>query len=100
MSELYKPWVVGEAARSSIAIVDPQGMPADPASLRIKVRSPAGTVTVIAYGTGEIVRDGAGRYHYDFVLAAPGVWITRWESDAPNAGAAEGELFVKRSRIA
>lgn len=93
-------WIVGEAARLSVAITDAAGAAVDPAALRLKVKAPAGTIATYTYGVGgEIVRDALGAYHADIALAASGQWVWRWETDAPNAAAAEGELTVRASRL-
>ena len=93
-------WIIGEAARLSVAIADPTGAAADPGALRLKTKSPAGTLTTYTYGSsGELVRDGVGNYHADIQLTAAGQWFWRWETDAPNAGAAEGSLSVASSSL-
>lgn len=92
--------VAGATCRISDAITDIDGVAADPGALRLKVRSPSGTVTTYTYGTdAEVVRSAAGAYHADLALAVAGTWRYRWESDAPNPGAAEGSIVVTASVI-
>lgn len=94
------PYTLGEVVRLSVAITDLAGAAADPGVLRLKVKAPAGAVTTYTYGGGaEVVKDSAGHYHADIALAAAGTWSYRWESDAPNPGAAEGALTVQKSRV-
>ncbi|MFO1404651.1 MAG: hypothetical protein U1E96_08720 [Azonexus sp.] len=94
-------WIVGQVARLEATLVDAGGYPADPGVLRCRVKAPDGTITVHAYGSDpDLVRDGAGAYHFDLVLTASGAWHWRWEADAPNAGADEGQVIVARSRFA
>lgn len=93
-------WIIGQTARLSVAITDAANAAADPGTLRLKAKTPAGVTTTYTYGVGgEIVKDAVGAYHADIALAAAGRWIWRWETDAPNAGADEGELNVRKSRI-
>lgn len=93
-------WLIGEAARLSVAVTDVASAAIDPAALRLKVKSPAGAIATYVYGVApEIVRDGVGLFHADIALPTSGQWIWRWETDAPNAGAFEGLLSVQRSRL-
>jgi hypothetical protein len=95
-----EPWIVGEYARLTLTVANASGAAADPGALRLKVRNPAGTVTEYIYGVAaEIVRTGLGKYRADVVVDAPGRWAWRWETTAPNAGAAEGELVVTKSKV-
>ena len=97
---LNTPWIVGEVARFPLTILDSNGVAADPAALRLKVKDPNGTVTTTAYGAGpDLVKDAVGAYHLDLVLTQAGTWHYRWETDAPAAGAAEGGLTVRASRV-
>lgn len=98
MSNSY--WTRGEVARLGVEIFDASGLAADPGALRCIVRSPTGTVSTATYGdVAGPVRDAAGVYRLDVPLGAAGIWAWRWEADAPYAGAAEGELFVRGSRF-
>ena len=97
---LNAPWIVGEVARLPLRVTDANGLPTDPASLRLKVKAPDGTVTTTAYGAGpDLVKDAVGVYRLDLVLTQAGTWHYRWETDAPAAGAAEGGLTVRASRV-
>lgn len=53
------------------------GLPADPSTLTLKVRSPrAGLVTYIYGGDPELVRDSEGEFSFHLDLNAGGHW--RW----------------------
>lgn len=83
-----------------LAITNVAGVATDPGALRLKVKAPDSTVTTYVYGTsGELMKDSVGSYHLDLLLGAAGSWLWRWESDAPNAGASEGALSVKKSVV-
>lgn len=93
-------FVIGDVAHLTLALTDLSGAAADPGALRLKVKSPAGTVMTYTYGVGgEIVRDGVGLFHADVALQAAGQWWWRWESDAPNPGAGEGGLVCRASKV-
>lgn len=93
-------YLIGSAARISVAIADTLDAALDPAALRLKTRSPTGMVTTYSYGTDpDIVKDAVGRYHADIALTEFGQWLWRWETDAPYAGATEGTLAVRASRF-
>ena len=97
MSDNY---LIGETARISVSISDVVNVAADPGALRLKVKAPSGTVTTYIYGTsGELVQDSVGHYHADILLDAAGNWAWRWETDAPNAGAAQGKIIASSSNI-
>lgn len=93
-------FLVGETCRFSVAIVDAAAVAADPDTLRLRLRDPAGALTTYLYGAAvEIVRSATGAFHADITLAAAGTWVYRWEADTPNPGAAEGSVTVTRSAI-
>ncbi len=93
-------YLFGETARLSVAITDSAGAPADPGTLRLKTKSPNNQVQTYTFGaSGEVIRDGAGLFHADILLNAPGTWAWRWETSAPNAGADEGAFAVRPTRF-
>jgi hypothetical protein len=93
-------WIPGQYTRLTLDIVNAAGTAADPGTLTLRVKAPSGTVATYLYGTAaEVVRDGVGAYHADILLDAAGMWVWRWDTTAPNAGAAEGGLTVKASTL-
>ncbi|HAF00399.1 MAG TPA: hypothetical protein DCG63_03805 [Methylophilaceae bacterium] len=92
--------VIGSAVKISVSIFNDLDVLTDPSALRLKVRSPAGVVTVYVFGAAaEIVKDSVGNYHGNIVLSAAGTWTYRWEADTPNAGVGEGKVLVKKSIV-
>lgn len=92
--------VIGSVVQISAAIKNMAGVLADPSALRLKVRDPSGTITNYVFGNAaEIVKLAPGEYRADLVMTAAGKWTYRWEADAPNAGAAEGLIVVKKSIV-
>ena len=90
-------YLVGEVVRLRVVTSDIDGLPADPGSITLKVKSGSGAVT--AYTGPDVVRDGTGIYHADIALNEAGILAYRWELTAPNAGAAEGLINVQKSRV-
>lgn len=94
-------WMIGNVGRVTLEAVDIDDAPIDPTGLRLKVKSPAGVVTVYSYPLApEIVRTALGMYYIDILLVEVGVYVVRWESDAPAMGAGERAITVKASAIA
>lgn len=92
--------VIGSVVQISAYIKNLAGVLADPSALRLRVRDPSGTITNYVFGSApEIVKLAAGVYRADLVMSAAGKWTYRWEADAPNAGAAEGLIVVKKSIV-
>lgn len=97
MADIY---LVGQVARISWTLTDPDGAPVDPGSLILKTRLAAGAVSTLAFGIdAAIVRDGTGRYHADLPLTAAGRLYYRLEAGAANAGADEGCIVVAAGRF-
>lgn len=92
-------WLIGQAARVSGTVTDAAGVAADPGGLALKVKAPNGTVTTYPYGGGVVLKDAVGSYHADLILNQAGAWTWRWEATAPNVGADEGTLQVRKSAV-
>lgn len=92
-------YLVGETARISLVLTDLAGVAVDPGVLRLKYKDPAGALTTWLVAAGQVVKDSVGNYHADLPLPTAGAWRYRWEADAPNAGAVEGVLAVRRSLV-
>ena len=50
-------------------------VPADPATLSLTVRDPAGAETTYTWAGDTIVRDGVGEFHVDITCAVTGTWV-------------------------
>lgn len=74
----------------------------DGVTVRIKLydplASPAPTEDSFDYGTDpEVVREGPGRYHIDYVPAESGIWEYRWEGTGDEPVVSEGKFMVQPS---
>lgn len=95
------PFLLGSAARMTVACAGPDGAYADPIELRLRTLDPAGTVTTYTYpDAAEIIRDAIGHFRADIPLPLAGAWYWRWEAGQPSVGVAEGRLDVLPSRFA
>lgn len=92
--------VIGEVAVIAVAIKNSAGLAADPSALRLITKSPSGLLTTYVFGVAiELVKDSVGNYHANVLMNEAGGWAYRWEADAPNAGANEGRITVKKSIV-
>lgn len=91
-------WIVGEVARLSVTVTDTAGAATDPASVVLKIKSPAGVVSNQTY-PGTVIRSGAGVFVFDLLLTEKGKWLYRWETSAPAPGASQGDLAVTPANI-
>lgn len=64
---------IGDSKRFSIAFTDIANAAADPTAVTAVITEPDGIATTYVYGTdAELVKDGVGNYHVDFVFAKQG----------------------------
>lgn len=91
-------WLVGEVTRLRLEILDAEDLPADPSTLRLKVKTPGGVVSVYSWPFApELVRTAVGVFYADVPLLEPGTYAFRFESDGPLMGASERLLSVRKS---
>lgn len=91
-------FIQGEVARLQVLITDAAGLPADPASVACKIKTPAGAIATRSYPT-DIEKTAAGAYRVDVALSEKGRWQWRWETSSPAPGACQGSLTVTPSNI-
>lgn len=102
MANIYQ---VGDAVRvaTSTAFTDATPAAFDPDVVRGKFRDPSGNITTYVYGTdSELVKDGAGDYHFDITVDEAGTWYYRMEGETAGGaaqGAAEGTFEVEASQF-
>jgi hypothetical protein len=77
-----QPAVVGSLVRLENAF-DIGGSPADPTSLIFSIKPPGDGAAVTTYNyppAGNIVRDGTGLYHVDYIPAIAGPYVFSWNA--------------------
>lgn len=98
------PIYLGQDVSITIQALDPQGNPGNPASVRFKVKSPAGVVTTYALGSDpEVTQVEAGaKYRCVFDASEPGKWHIRSETlDADDnvIGVDETSIIISQSSV-
>jgi len=74
----------------------------DPTTVTLRVKNPAGTITVSTYGGVaplDVLKSATGIYYKDVLMNVEGTWWYRCEGTGTAAGAAEAFVKVKASRI-
>lgn len=92
-------YIAGGLVRVSVTFVA-SGLPADPTTVVLKYKNPAGTVTTWTYGVdNQVVKDGVGNYRADINASAGGTWYFRWEGTGASQGAAQDSFVVTASNL-
>src|SRR5712672_2691895 len=92
-------YLVGNVARMKTAFYDPDTLVAlDPSIVKLKLLSPAAVETTLVYGVDPIVKDAAGKYHYDrlWLLADVGTWVYKWLGEGTVTANDELPITVKQ----
>lgn len=98
MSDVYD---IGDQIRVGYTFKNSSGTAADPTTVTLKLRTPAGTETSHVYLTDlNVIKDSTGAYHYDLTLAESGTYSWRWIGTGNVVLADEGQIAVRRSRFA
>lgn len=97
MSEVYD---IGDQIRIGYTFKNSSGMAADPTTITLWLKTPAGAETSHVYLTdGNLIRDATGVYHYDLTFAESGTYCWRWAGTGAVVCAEEGQLPVRRSKF-
>lgn len=81
-------WQVGDTYPATATFRDALGALADPSSLTLKIRNPAGTITTTVYPAAAIQRLSLGSFRADVPLSSAGMWVI--EFDAADLPQVEG----------
>jgi hypothetical protein len=91
---------VGDSVRTSAVFTNSAGTTGDPGMVRLLWRDPSGTVGSAQYLTSSaVVREKTGCYYLETALGMPGTLWLRWESTGVTAGAVEGSVSIRHSKI-
>lgn len=92
----------GSLITLSVAITNQKtGLPADPTEVQLAVTQPDGSVVIFSYLDGQVIRDGVGLYHYDYLPPGPGRYSYAWEgTGAVAVGTCDTPFFVDASGFA
>jgi hypothetical protein len=91
----------GQSVRLTASFADDDGVATDPTTVTFQYGlvvvnpPPDPTATSAVFGVdGAVVKDSAGRFHFDFTPATPGVYISRVVGTGAVAAAAVGKFRV------
>lgn len=85
---------IGNIVRLSVAFTDSNNAPVDPGAISLNIR-PISTYT---YVDNDIIRDGAGLYHYDYTPSAPGLYYYRYIGTDGATAASDGQFGITASQ--
>ena len=90
----------GDKVRFSASFTDLIGNPADPTTVTVKIKDPAGRSTTYVYLVdAEVVKDATGEYHIDIIITQTGIWYQRWEGTGAIMAAEEDSITVRTSEF-
>lgn len=75
------------------------GVPTDPSTVTLKLQDPAGALSTFTLAAAQVIQDGPGSYHRDFVATLAGTYVWRWEGTGAAAGVDEGTTQVEASLL-
>lgn len=91
---------IGDLVRVTAAFTDIAGVAADPTTVTLEVKNPAGARAVYTSATSPaVVNSAVGSYYCDVPVALAGRWSYRWVGSGAVIAAAEGEFEVSLSRV-
>lgn len=67
----------------------------DPTTITLHVIDPDGNVETFTYADSQVLRSGAGRYYYDYLLDEPQTWYYIWIGTGACAAVDKQELYVE-----
>jgi hypothetical protein len=91
---------IGDNIRISSIFTNTANTTGDPSTVLFFWRDPSGLTGVVQYLSGSsLVREKTGVYYIETSLGVAGTFRFRWESTGLYAGAEEGSLTIRHSRI-
>lgn len=78
---------IGDEVKMEVVFTNDSNVAADPTTVTLKVKNPAGTVTTYTYAGGTVTKDGTGAYHKDFTIPSSGDSVGGWEYRYEGTGA-------------
>jgi len=97
MTESYNSYNIGDLVRISGAFATAAGVAIDPTTATLRVKDPAGNVTV--YTGDQLTHDGVGAFHLDFSPTVAGKHAYRWEGTGAAQAVTETYFFVRQSSV-
>lgn len=89
---------IGDQAVTRAAFTTSAGAAVDPTLVRVFLRLPDGTESILTYGVdGAVIKDSVGNYHYDWSLTVEGSHCYRWVGTGAAVAAGEKTFRVLAS---
>lgn len=89
---------VGDQIKLTASFTNSSNVAADPTTVTVKTKSPAGTTTTYVYGTdNEVVKAGTGSYYILLTLSSAGMWYVRFAGTGAIVAAVEEAVGVRES---
>ncbi len=70
---------------------------ADPTTVTLKVKDPAGTITT--YASSDLTKAATGRWYYDLTMSTAGRWFYRYDGAGAVVAAEEGSLMIEATEF-
>lgn len=87
---------VGRKVRLGMDLTGINGAAADPTGLKLKVRTPDGTISTLVWQTdAALVREATGKFYVDWPIEQAGLHRYRWESTGNAQSAAEHQFMAQ-----
>lgn len=92
-------YIVGDLVRVSVLFMLANA-PADPSTVVLKWKNPAGIITTWTYLTNvQLIKDSTGQYHADLDLLTSGTWNFRWEGTGTAQAAGQGSFVAAATNM-
>lgn len=75
------------------------GVAADPTTVTLKVKDPAGNTATYTYALGEVTKNGTGVYYKDVSIDESGMWVFQWTGTGACQAVEESEFYVRKAEI-
>ena len=82
-----------------VAFATTAGTAADPTTVTLKVKDPAGTATTYTYALAEVSKTATGAYHKQLTGTLAGTYHWRWVGAGALDAVDEGSCLVAQSQV-
>lgn len=87
---------IGDIVRASAVFQNESSVDADPTTITMKYKNPAGDITTLVRGTdNELEKDSTGNYHVDITIDQSGFWYHQWIGTGAVAAGDEEKFEVE-----
>jgi hypothetical protein len=87
-------FLLGNLVRLSATFVNAAGAPVDPGFIILTIKLPDCSTETLTYANGDIIKDGIGLYHYDFLTTEAGLHYYLYDATGDVIAASQGQFAV------